>query len=252
MATPNGTLVLKDGKIWMAQYDISADLYKMDISTTPDMKENTVFGASYHTSQAGLSKLKVGFDGYSKFHATAANAIDGRLYTNLSAVDIPFSFSADGGDAGEDAYFMKAMLAKYNFGGSIGEMAKFTCGAELTSANAALVKGTILEDGKTSRTSAGTGTVQTLGAVTAAQNVYGVLHLTAFVGTDVTFYVQNAVTNFATVTTLGTPSFPTAMTGVGSQYFNMAATTTNTFWRVGWSTSGGFTSFSAVVILGIM
>jgi hypothetical protein len=249
MSGPTGEIVLTDAKVYFAQYDISGDLNKVGIGITPDAVEDTAFGASYHTKKPGLLTAKATMEGYSKFNATANNAIDGRLWNNLSVVDIPFSVAAAGGDAGENGFFFKAMEAQYALGGSIGEMLKFQSSAEATGTGVQLVRGIIMEDGKTSRTTAGNSSVQTLGAVSATQNLYAVLHVFAFVGTDVTIKVRSAVTSFATITDRITFTSVNAAT---SQYAApVAGAITDTFWRVDWTTVGGFTSFSAAVIVGI-
>ncbi len=249
MSGPNGTIILSDAKIYLAQYDISGDLNEVGISVTPDTPEDTTFGATYRTKKPGALSAKATIKGYSKFNATALNAIDGRLYGNLSVVDIPLSVSPQGGDLGESAFFFKAMLGKYNLGGQFGELCKFDSTAEATGAGVQLVKGTIMEDGKTSRTTASNTITQTLGAVSSTQSLYAVLHLLSFVGTDITFAIKSAVTDFATITQRA--AF-TQNTAAGSQYLTpVAGPITDTNWRVYWTTSGGFTSFSAVVIIGI-
>lgn len=249
MATPNGEIVLNQAKIYLLQYDISTDLNRTEIITTPETLENTTFGQTYHTKQAGLSLGKAHIEGFSKFADTAANAIDGRIYANLQVPDLPFSMAADGGDAGEDGYFSKGMILKYNFGGQIGQMAKFTTDFEPTGTGVQIVKGTILEDGKTSRTSAGNSATRALGAISSTQKLYAILHLLAFVGTDVTFAIKSAVTDFSTITQRA--AFDQNL-AAGSQYLTpVAGPVTDTFWRVYWATTGGFTSFSAVVIVGI-
>jgi hypothetical protein len=146
--------------------------------------------------------IKAHIEGYSKFADVEANAIDGRLYapTIARTEGLPISAAAAGGDVGENGFFFKSMLAKYSIGGSIGDLLKFQCDAEANGSGVQLVRGTIMEDGKTSRTIAGNTATQVLGAVSATQNVYAVLHLLAFVGTNVTFTVQSAVTDFATIT----------------------------------------------------
>jgi hypothetical protein len=249
MSGPTGEIVLTDAKVYFAQYDISGDLNKVGIGITPDAVEDTTFGASYHTKKPGLLTTKATMEGYSKFNATANNAIDGRLWNNLSVVDIPFSVAPKTGNAGENGFFFKAMEAQYALGGSIGEMLKFQSSAEATGTGVQLVRGIIMEDGKTSRVAAGNSSAQTLGAVSATQNLYAVLHVFAFVGTDVTFKVRSAVTNFATITDRVTFAVVNAAT---SQYaVPVVGPITDTFWRVDWTTSAGFTSFSAAVIVGI-
>lgn len=241
-----GTIILTDAKAYLGEFDISGDLNQVDINYSADAPEDTAFGATYHTSKPGLRKAKIHHEGYVQFGSTTTK-VDGRLYAKFATADVPISVAAEGGDAGEVALFMKSLETQYNFGASVGELLKFQVDCGASGANVQLVKGTIFEDGKTSRTSASNTATRTLGAVSATQKIYAVLHLLAFVGTNVTFTLKSAVTDFATVTTRFTF---TQNTAVGSEFPTpVAGAITDTFWRFEWT--GTFTSFSAVLIAGI-
>ena len=241
-----GTVVMTDAKAYMGQFDISGDLNKVDVSLSADALEDTAFGATFHTSKPGLRKAKFHQEGFVQFGATTTT-VDGRIYSKFAVADVPVSVAAEGGDAGEMALFMKALHSQYNIGAGVGDLLKFQVDAEASGTGVQLVKGVIMEDGKTSRTIAGNTATRTLGAVSATQKIYAVLHLLAFSGTNVTFVLKSAVTDFATITDRITF---TQNTAVGSEFPTpVAGSITDTFWRVYWT--GTFTSFSAVVIAGI-
>lgn len=241
------TVVLTDAKIYLAQFDISGDLNKVTVKQTPALLEDTAFGATYHTNKPGLQKGEVHAEGYTQF-GSGVTTIDGRLISKFAVADTPVAVAAEGGDVGEAAYFMKSTMSSLVRGGvSVGELLKFQFDSMCSGAKGAMVRGTIMEDGKTARTTASNTATQTLGAVSATQRMFAQLHLTAFSGTDVTFTVKSAVTDFATITQRA--AF-TQNTAVGSESLApVDGAITDTFWRIYWT--GTFTSFNAVVLIGI-
>lgn len=241
------TLVLTDAKVWLGEYNISSDLNQLGVTVAADALEDTAFGATFHTSKAGLRKASVNFDGYQQWGSTTTT-IDGRVTAKFaSATDTPMTFAAEGGDAGEMAMFGKFLVPVFNQQGSVGELMKIHVEASSSGTNSQLVKGTIFEDSKTSRTTASNTSTVTLGAVTSSQKVYANIHVTAFSGTNVTFTLKSAVTNWGTPSTRATSA---TYTGVGSEYITpVAGAITDTFWRFEWT--GTFTSFSAVLVAGI-
>lgn len=241
-----GTIVLTDAKSYLGEFNISGDLNQVNINYSADPQEDTAFGATFHTSKPGLRKAAIHQEGYVQFGATTTT-VDGRLYSKFAVADVPISVAAEGGDAGEIAFFMKALEAHYNIGASVGEMLKFQVDTGPSGANVQLVKGTIMEDGKTARTVAGNSASRALGAVSATQKLHAVLHVLAFSGTSVVFKVRSAVTDFATITDRIT--FQTVTAPTSEDPTPVAGAITDTFWRVDWT--GTFTSFNAVVIVGI-
>lgn len=242
----NNALVFRDAKVYLAQYDISGDLNNCKITRSADILENTAFGASYHTGQPGLKKAQAHIEGYTQF-GTGQTTVDGRLTQSFALSDVPLTVSPDGGDLGELAYFMKSLESTYALGGQIGELVKFQSDHMASGINEALVEGTIMEDGKTSRVTASNTVTQNIGAVASGQRLFAVLHLLAFVGTNVTFVVKSAATDFGTPTTRLTF---TQNTAAGSELLAPAAgPITDAFYRVFYT--GTFTSFSAVIVIGI-
>lgn len=241
-----GTVTLVDAKVYMGEFDVSGDLNQVKLAYSADSLENSAFGSLAHTKQPGAFNVMLHHEGYVQFGSTTTT-IDGRLDAKLAVEGVPVSVAAEGGDAGEKGFFFKSLHHTLIRGGNFGELMKFQVDANANGADTQLVKGIIFEDGKTSRTIAGNTATRTLGAVSATQKLYAVLHLKAFVGTNVTFTLKSAVTDFATVTTRATF---TANTAVGSQWIvPIPGPITDTFYRFEWT--GTFTSFSAVLIAGI-
>lgn len=210
------------------------------------MLEDTAFGAFYHTSKPGLQKAAVHVEGFTQF-GTGVTAIDGRMRANFAIADVPVTVSPDGGDLGEVGYFLKSLMSSYNIGGPIGTLNKFQSDSSASGLGVQLVGGTIMEDGKTARVAGGNTVTQPLGAVGASQKLYACLHLLSFTGTNVTFVVESAATDFGTPTTRMTF---TTNTATGSEILApVSGAITDTFWRVYYT--GTFTSFNAVITIGI-
>lgn len=244
-----GTVVLTDAKLYCAQFNFSSDLNRINLTIGSKAVEDLTFGQTFETTKSGLRAGKIDYEGFVQY---GSGSIDDALTggaggTNRIGLDnVPVSAAAEGGNAGDVGFFMQARHAMIEQGAKVGEMLALKVNAEASGAGAALVRGTIMEDGKTARTTAGNSTARQLGAVTSSQKVYAALHVFAFTGTSVTFKVRSAVTNFATIT--DRIAF-TAADGPGAQYAYLAGAITDTFWRVDWT--GTFTSFQAAVLVGI-
>lgn len=242
------SVILTDAKLYVAQFNVSGDLNTIKLITGADLKESTAFGATYRTFQGGGALMKTELAG-AGYVQSGASAVETALHGNLGVDSVPITVAAEGGDVGEPCRFFKGVADVYDPALQIGDLYKFNVSAKSSglSGNNPLVRGTIMEDGKTSRTTASNTATQTLGAVSATQKLYAALHLIAFNGTDITFVVKSAVTDFGTISTRGTF---TQNTAVGSEYLTpVAGATTDTFWRIYYT--GTFTSFSAVIVLGI-
>jgi hypothetical protein len=96
--------------------------------------------------------------------------------------------------------------------------------------------------------------VYALGAATATQHLYGVLHVLAVSGTNPTLDVviqSDDAEGFASGTTRGTF---TQKTAVGSQFLTpVAGPVTDTHWRCTWTIGGTNTpSFTIALVVGIL
>ncbi len=242
------TVILKEARLYVAQFNLSGDLNQIKLVSAAIGKEDTAFGATYQTMKYGgaLIKTEMTGAGYAQSGSTSVeDVIQGRVGTD----EVLMTVAGEGGDLGESCRFFKGAFEVYDTNITIGEMHKFTFAAKNSGlgTNNPLVRGYIMEDGKTSRTGALNGATQTLGQVLAAQKIYSGLHLTAFVGTNVPFTLKSAVTDWATPTTRITFVQNTA---VGSEYPTpVAGAITDTFWRI--EATGTFTSFSAILVAGI-
>ncbi len=243
-----GTNILVDAKLYVAQFNLSGDMNNIAMKSSPQLKDDTAFGATYATQKGGGALIKTNLSG-AGFVQSGATAVEDVIQGRLGTDSVLITVAAEGGDAGESCRFFKGVFSAYDADMTIGELHKFAFAAENSGlgGNNPLIRGTIFEDSKTSRTTASNTATRTLGAIAAGQKIYAGLHLTAFVGTDVTFTLKSAVTDWATPTTRATF---TQNVAVGSEYITpVAGAITDTFWRFEWT--GTFTSFSAVLVAGI-
>lgn len=242
------TNILTDAKLYVAQFNISGDQNSIKLVSAADLKEDTAFGAAYKTMKGGGALIRTKLNG-SGFVQSGTTGVEDIIQGRLGTDSVPITVAGEGGDAGESCRFFKGVFAAYDAGAKVGDLHQLNYNAENSGlgTNNPLIRGTIFEDGKTSRVAAGNSAVFTLGAVAAGQSVFAQLHLLAFVGTNVTFKLRSAVTSFATITDRITF---TQATGLTSEYGTPAAgAITDTFWRMDWT--GTFTSFSAVLVAGI-
>lgn len=239
--------VLSDAKVTMGPYDISGDLSRVKLVYSADSLENSAMGSLAHTYIPGAINIKLHHEGFVQFGATQTT-IDGRMDSVLGVVDVPVSVAARGGDIGEEVFFFKALHTKYDRLGDWGQLMKFQVDADASGSDVQLAKGIIFEDGKTARTIAGNTATQVFaGGVSAVQKVFAQIHLKAFTGTNVTFTLKSAVTDWGTPTTRATF---TTNTAVGSQWIApISGPITDTFWRFEWTVTA-LTSMNVILLAG--
>src|SRR5262249_51753655 len=132
--------------------------------------------------------------------------------------------------------------------GKAGEICGFTIDGVSCPGDVGIIDGNILEDGKTARTTAGSGAAFLAGSASSTQRLFAVIQVLAFTGSTLTLKVQSAPTSgFVSVTDQLTQS---GITAVGGFYLTpLAGPITDTYFRANWS--GTFTSFQAAVAIGI-
>lgn len=237
-----GELVLVNGKFWLDQYDLSGESNKLALKHTAELKDVTTFGSGGTRKRiAGLQSIALAGDG---FWTSAAPVVgvsqagtDTALAGLLAVQDKLVTVAAVGAAVGDIAYFFKSVLGQIDRGAKIGDVFPFA--ATIESRGTPLCRGTLLASGTKTTTAFGAG-VQ-LGAISATQSLYAGLHVfEPFAGVTPTLAVviQSSVDNtWAAPTTRLT--FTNA-TGATAQYAApVAGPITDTWWRVGWTFSGG-------------
>lgn len=239
---------LTDAKIYVAQYDISADHNMVELPYGVEALDKTTFGQTTRVHTGGLYAVDLKGQGFVNY---GTGEIEDVLRSIQAVADVPLSVMAEGGDAGERAYFTRILTASTKtLGGTVGDLHGFEWAAK-GSAGQPLVPGTVFAAKAARGSSSNSGTALQLGAVGASQRVYAALHVFAASGTtptlDVTVKSDNGVGFGTPITQL---TF-TQATGVTSEVTSAAGAITDDYWRVDWTVGGTTPSFTFAVVVGI-
>lgn len=233
--------VLTNGKIWLAQYDLSADVNALACEYTAAAVDDTNFGDTSEVLLGGVRSTVIEASG----RWDQANA-DTALFNRVGTTDVPVSFALDDGAEGEVGYSLRALEASYSPRGEHGELFGFDATARGTDE---LVRGTVMLNA--TKTVAGTSTARELGAVSASQKVYAALHVISASGTSPTLDVvvrSDAASDMATPVSQITF---TQATGATSEFLSAAGAITDTWWDISFTIGGTSPSFAFVVVVGI-
>jgi hypothetical protein len=236
-----------DARLYVAQFSLGDHTKSIELTHKAAALDKTTFGNTTKVNLAGLKEIALTASGYQDY---AASSVDAAFAAKFAIADAPVTVSPDGGDMSDVAYFFKALATDYTpMAATIGELAPYSVSA--TASSGKLVRGVIGATG--SKTSSTAGDDQVLGAATAAQSIYGALHVLAVSGTNPTLDViveSDADGNFAAGATTRI-TFAQA-TGVTSEFKSTAGVISDTHWRVSWTIGGTNTpTFSIVVAIGI-
>jgi len=165
-----GQIILSNCKLWAGKYDVGGNLNAIAIDDKPDALENTTFGCTAKSRKKGLPIVTAALAGF--WEAPSPDI----YFSNFVLTNVPMTV-APLPTVGGAAYSFLSRNTEYNLGGMVGEMAKFNVKAE--SVGQKLIRGYILENGETARIANGDGTALELGAVGAAQYMYGAIHVTS-------------------------------------------------------------------------
>ena len=179
--------------VYLDGYELTTDLGSMGLSIARDPLENTTFSPTRvaRSRIAGLEDVQA--NGSGPWQA-GAGAVDPQLFGNLGVLKVitmtPAAVEA------ERAYFFRATDYMYRpFGNSVGELGTFEWSAQAAKGGGTLSSGAIAgylgkARGDVSATGA-LGTHKQLGAVSATQHLYGVVHLFGTPGTTVTVVLES-------------------------------------------------------------
>jgi hypothetical protein len=244
-----GTLILRDAKIYVDKYDVSGDLNQGSLTTGAEMVDATTFGATVRIKKPGLFTVEYALNGFSNF---GAGLSDEGFFTGVGLVNVPHTVVPEGAVMGNTAYFFKGAQAQYSPGGTVGEMIKFSVNGGVSGGRA--VRGLILEPGTTMRTATANTAEVLVGAASAPQSLYAVLHI---------LELQGATHTLDVVIQSDTTGFPSPLTRItlvqqsvlGSVYATpvTGVTDAQTYYRVAYTIGGtGTPGFRFVVAVGIL
>lgn len=236
--------VLKNCKLYLGAFDLSGDMNKLAIASEREAKEKTVFGCATKISSPGLFNVGMAHEG---FYEAGIDKVDKVLWDKFALSDEIMTICPTDGSSGEPAFSCKTLESNYSPAGSVGEMFAFKVDAKGTGD---LVRATIMENG--AKTVTGNGVARNLGAVSATQKLYGVMHILAVSGTTPTLDMKiqsDDAEGFASP--IDRITF-TQATAKGAQWATpVAGPITDTWWRCSYTIGGTSPSFTVVVIIGI-
>jgi len=228
---------------------MSGELNAIVLNDAPDMLDDTHFGHTAKSRKKGLDVITADLEGF--FEAETSD----KYFSTLGVPDVPLTIAPEP-TIGGPAYNFLSQNVEYKWGGTVGEMGKFSVKAE--SVGTKMIRGNILENGATARTASLEGTAFELGAVAADKYLYGVIHVisaASLVGDTLDVIIESD-TEEAFGDTPETQITFTQVLGNGGTTYEwatpIAGAITDTWWRTAWTIAGaGDHTFSFVVFMGI-
>ena len=161
-------IILSNCKLWVGKYDMSGKLNAIALDDKPDALDNTTFGCTAKSRKQGLPTVLASLAGFWE-------ALSSDLYfSNFTLTDVPMTIAPEP-TIGGPAYSFLSLNTEYQFGGSVGDMGKFSVKAE--SVGQELIRGNILENGLVAKIASNVGAAGLFGPLTDIQYLYGVLHV---------------------------------------------------------------------------
>ncbi len=240
--------VLKDARLWIGAYSLSGDANSLALDFSAEQQDDTVLEDSARSRTPGLKAIALQCEGLWNSGAAGGGFLEELLHDNLALTDVPVTVCPIAGAAeGDRAFTFLAELADYQRQAQVGELFRFSAGAE--GRGIPLLRGQLLNNA--TKTASGNGTGWQLGALSSSQRLYAALHVLTVSGTSpsLTVKVQSSATQGGTYTDRVTFS---AKTAAGYDWGSVAGAVTDTWWRANFTISGTTPSFAFVVAAGIL
>lgn len=124
------TVIYTNAKIFIGGYDLSADHNELGLDYASEMQDVTTFGEDTRKRTGGLETASVNGNG---FWNGGTNNADQAFFNFVAAAAEPLVIFGNGiteGTALGAGYAMKASVANYNIGNTVGDMLTFDITAE--------------------------------------------------------------------------------------------------------------------------
>ncbi|MDD5533789.1 MAG: hypothetical protein PHC52_13420 [Syntrophales bacterium] len=245
---PAKGLVIKQFKVYVGGYDLSANHQRARVSITRKEVQAPSSGLLAMPRHAGFLDLSLDHSGWWEAGTGKPDTV---LAGILGSADQNLTLALKTGAVGEPVYFTRTTALRYELGGRIGEMVGFSGGA--FAQGDAIVRGYILKTGAI--TQDGNGTAYQLGAVAAGKYLYGAAHCFATTGSGdraLTLKIQSCAAENFSAGVSDRITFPDFTTSVGAQWATpVTGPITDTWWRANWTSVGLVENFTALVVMGI-
>lgn len=239
------TFVQTNVGLYLNGYSLASTFNAVSINLSNSPQDATVYGDTTVSNKAGLSSTSLEGEGY--WDSTTDGVLQERLSLGSGATTI--SVSPVDQAVGSPILFNEYTNATYNpfATGTVGSMLGFSVSAE--SRGEKNVSGQILISPSSAITTSGNSLVNSaLGAVSATQSVYGVMHVLAASGSLVAQIRSSPTSGFGSSTQR---ILFTTSTAIGAEMKSLAGAVTDAHWRVDYTVSGGG-SFTFIVGVGII
>lgn len=233
-------LSFKDADIYYGDVDMTSYSNQVAMELTRDALDTSTFGDTYRTRIGGMYDGTVTLAG---FHDNAAADPENHLWTSLGAEGI-LTVGPYNDTVANLGYSMKVREFTYSAGGAIGDLYGFNVSAQVSDGVGA-VQGQFLV-AKAAISSTANGTAVQVGAISATQTGYGVLHVFSGTASTLDVKIQSDTSGFGSPTDRITF---TQATGATSQWSTVAGAVTDDYWRAVYTLGGGTWNFS--VLFGI-
>lgn len=244
-----------DADLFAGGYRLSGDSREIRLAYAAEMLDGTCFGMETKKYIPGLMSIDLTVSGLMPA-ASAQDLKESHLFSDTGASDIPVSvFPENTPVEGSLAYFFKSARAQLQIQGQHGQLFGFSLQAHGGDSGDPLVRGYVLEPGRTKRTANGNGTgTNRPGTVSETQHVLAVLHVFAVEGTNPTLdvTVESApAANFAGASARITfARVSSAATGIYAAKVN--GPITDTYWRATWTVGGVNPGYSFAAAVGVI
>lgn len=225
--------VLKDVFLYIDGYDFRPVTSTATLTSEKESVDSTTFGSDgARENEKGLEQTTGEFAG--KWTA-GTSGVDSELWADLAGDDERIYTLGEAETETGVAWSFRANRTNYMAGGELGTLAPFNANAQ---GRSKLLRGQLAKAKAPVSATGVIGSVVNLGAVSASQHVYAVLHLFGTAGSSITVQVQSDDSSgFASPTTRGTIGPVTASGAVSLT--PAAGAIADTHWRLNVSAISG-------------
>lgn len=239
--------ILKDARLWIGAYNLSGDGNSLALDFSAEQQDDTALEDVARSRLAGLKAVALQAEGF--WNSGAAGFLDELLHDSMGLADVPVSVCPIAGAAeGDRAFTFLADLADYERRGTVGELFRFSAGAE--GRGIPLIRGNLLHNN--TRTASGSGAGSQIGALSATQRLYAALHVLTVSGGSPSLTVKVQSDDSAGFSSPIDRITFAAKTAAGYEWASVAGAVTDDYWRANWTISGSTPSFAFVVVAGIL
>lgn len=237
--------VLKNARLWIGGYNLSGDANSLALAFSAEQQDDTALEDLARSRLAALVNTALQCEG---FWDVGAGEPDDLFGENMALTDIPVSICPIAGAAeGDRAFTFLAGIAEFQRRLPIGELLRFSAGAE--GRGVPCVRGEVLHNA--TRTASGNGGARQLGALSATQRLYAALHVLAVSGGTPSLTVKVQSDDNSGFTSATDRITFAAKTAVGYEWASVAGAIADDYWRANFTISGSTPSFLFALVAGI-